>query len=226
MMTKVESATHSVNSAVRELREQVRVAVWASDPITSTGLTEMLLGTADVFVATDAFPADVDVLVFAADRVTPDVLASMNRAAAESAAPVVLVARQLERSVLLRLVECRVVAVLHRGAATGEQLADAIQVAAEGGGVLPTDLLGELLRQVENLHREVLEPHGLNSTGFTSREIDVLRLLAEGWDTEEIGKKLCYSERTVKNVVHAMTSRLNLRNRPQLVAYGVRTGAI
>ncbi|SDZ54433.1 regulatory protein, luxR family [Saccharopolyspora shandongensis] len=54
----------------------------------------------------------------------------------------------------------------------------------------------------------------------------MLRLLAEGWDTEEIGKKLCYSERTVKNVIHAMTSRLNLRNRPQLVAHGVRTGVI
>ncbi|MEV0055576.1 helix-turn-helix transcriptional regulator, partial [Saccharopolyspora shandongensis] len=86
--------------------------------------------------------------------------------------------------------------------------------------------LGELLRQVENLNHEVLEPRGLNSAGFTSREIGVLRLLAEGWDSEEIGKKLCYSERTVKNVIHAMTSRLKLRNRPQLVAHCVRTGVI
>ncbi|WP_408013465.1 response regulator transcription factor [Saccharopolyspora elongata] len=79
---------------------------------------------------------------------------------------------------------------------------------------------------MENLNREVLEPRGVNSAGFTSREIDVLRLLSEGWDTEEIGKELCYSERTVKNVIYAMTSRLNLRNRPQLVAYGVRIGLI
>ncbi|MEU5852463.1 helix-turn-helix transcriptional regulator [Saccharopolyspora shandongensis] len=215
-----------MNAAVPDPRRRVRVAVWAPDPITLTGLTEMLLGTADVFVVGDAFPADVDVLVFAADRVTPEVLASMSKAAAESAAPAVLVARQLERAVLLRVVECRVVAVLHRGVATGERLADAIRVAAEGGGVLPANLLDELLRQVENLNREVLEPRGLNSAGFTSREIGVLRLLAEGWDTEEIGKKLCYSERTVKNVIYAMTSRLNLRNRPQLVAYGVRAGMI
>ncbi|WP_235883333.1 helix-turn-helix transcriptional regulator [Saccharopolyspora elongata] len=226
MMTKVESATHTVNSAAREPGEQVRVAVWAQDPITLTGLTGMLLGTADVFVAADPFPADVDVLVFAVDRVTPEVLASMSKAASESAAPAVLVARQLERTVLLRVVECRVVAVLHRGVATGERLAEAIRVVAEGGGVLPANLLGELLRQVENLNHEVLEPRGLNSAGFTSREIGVLRLLAEGWDSEEIGKKLCYSERTVKNVIHAMTSRLKLRNRPQLVAHCVRTGVI
>ncbi|MEV0050557.1 LuxR C-terminal-related transcriptional regulator [Saccharopolyspora shandongensis] len=156
----------------------------------------MLLGTADVF---------------AADRVTPEVLASMSKAASESAAPAVLVARQLERTVLLRVVECRVVAVLHRSAATSERLVDAIRVASQGGGVLPTNLLGELLRQVENLNHEVLEPRGLNSAGFTSREIDVLRLLSEGWDTEEIGKKLCYSDRTVKNVIYVMTNRLNLR---------------
>ncbi|MGW5795599.1 helix-turn-helix transcriptional regulator [Saccharopolyspora sp. NPDC003752] len=223
-MTKTQSATHSMAATVP--RKQVRVAVWASDPITFTGLTEMLLGTADVFVATDPFPADIDVLVFAADRVTPDVLASMSKAAAESDAPAVLVARKLDRPVLLRVVECRVVAVLHRSAATSERLVDAIRVASQGGGVLPASLLGELLRQVENLNREVLEPRGVNSAGFTSREIDVLRLLAEGWDTEEIGKELCYSERTVKNVIYAMTSRLNLRNRPQLVAYGVRIGLI
>ncbi|MEV0698015.1 response regulator transcription factor [Saccharopolyspora sp. NPDC050389] len=223
MMTKVESATHS---AAQEPGEQVRVAVWASDPITSTGLTEMLVGAADVFIAADPFPADVDVLVFAADRVTPDVLASISRVAAESAAPAVLVARQLERAVLLRVVECRVVAVLHLSAATAERLLDAIRVAAEGGGEVPTNLLGESLQQTENLNREVLEPPGPNAAGFTAREIDVLRLLAEGLDTEEIGKKLCYSERTVNNVIYAMTSRLSLRNRPQLVAYGLRTGVI
>ncbi|WP_188991012.1 helix-turn-helix transcriptional regulator [Saccharopolyspora thermophila] len=224
-MTKVGSA-HSVGAAERQPGERIRVAVWASDPITRTGLTELLLGRAEVFVATDRFPSDVDVLVFAADGVTPEVMANMRKAAAESAAPAVLVARQLERSALMRAVECRVVAVLHRNTATGERLMEAIRIAADGGGALPTNLLGELLRQVENLHREVLEPRGLNSAGFTAREIDVLRLLAEGWDTEEIGKKLCYSERTVKNIIYAMTSRLNLRNRPQLVAYGLRVGVI
>ncbi|MER7016311.1 response regulator transcription factor [Saccharopolyspora sp. NPDC000359] len=226
MMTKTEPAAHPARSTEHHPGAQPRVAVWASDPITSTGLTEMLLPSAEVFVAANTFPADVDVLVFAADTVTPEVVEHMRRAAARTSAPAVLVVRQLDRSVLMRVVECRVVAVLHRNATTGERLAEAIKIASEGGGALPTNLQGELLRQLEHLHREVLEPHGLSSAGFTSREIDILRLLAEGLGTEEIGRKLCYSERTVKNVIYAMTSRLNMRNRPQLVAHCVRAGII
>ncbi|MEV5543840.1 hypothetical protein AB0L13_44240, partial [Saccharopolyspora shandongensis] len=54
LVTKAESMRRSTNAAVPDPRRQVRVAVWASDPITLTGLTEMLLGTADVFVVGDA----------------------------------------------------------------------------------------------------------------------------------------------------------------------------
>ena len=61
---------------------------------------------------------------------------------------------------------------------------------------------------------------------LTDREVDVLRLLSEGWDTAEIASKLAYSERTVKNVIHDITARLQLRNRSHAVAYAVRQGLI
>jgi DNA-binding NarL/FixJ family response regulator len=61
---------------------------------------------------------------------------------------------------------------------------------------------------------------------LTDREIKVLKLLAEGLDTAEVGRRLFYSERTVKNIVHDVTSRLNLRNRTQAVAYALRQGLI
>ncbi|MFR9727724.1 response regulator transcription factor [Saccharopolyspora sp. MS10] len=210
----------------QEPESRVRVVVWAADPITLNGLTQTLTGSLDVFVTTGELPAEVDVLVFAADRVTSEVMARMRRTAAQTTAPMVLVTSELDRSHLLGAVECRVVAVLHRSAATEERLISTIAIAARGGGMLPPNLLGDLLRQVQNLHEEVLTPRGLNSAGFNSREIDVVRLLAEGCDTEEIGNRLCYSERTVKNIIHALTSRLDLRNRPQLVAYGLRAGII
>jgi DNA-binding NarL/FixJ family response regulator len=66
----------------------------------------------------------------------------------------------------------------------------------------------------------------LSLTGFSGRELDVLRLLSEGWDTAEIAEKLAYSERTVKNVIHDITTRLQLRNRSHAVAYAVRQGLI
>ncbi|MBQ6642291.1 MAG: helix-turn-helix transcriptional regulator, partial [Saccharopolyspora sp.] len=95
-----------------------------------------------------------------------------------------------------------------------------------GGGVLPPNLLGELLRQVQELQRDVLAPRGLDSVGLTAREVEVVRLLAEGCDTEEIGSRLSYSERTVKNIVRAMMRNLDVRNRPQLVAHALRCGLI
>jgi DNA-binding NarL/FixJ family response regulator len=61
---------------------------------------------------------------------------------------------------------------------------------------------------------------------LTDREIKVLKLLADGQDTAEVGRRLFYSERTVKNIVHDVTSRLNLRNRTQAVAYALRQGLI
>ena len=61
---------------------------------------------------------------------------------------------------------------------------------------------------------------------LSSREADVLRLVAEGRDTSEIAEELCYSERTVKNVLHDLTTRLQLRNRTHAVAYALREGLI
>ena len=63
-------------------------------------------------------------------------------------------------------------------------------------------------------------------SGLAEREIEVLRLLSEGFDTVEIAAKLCYSERTVKNVIHDVTSRLGLRNRSHAVSYAIRNGLI
>jgi DNA-binding CsgD family transcriptional regulator len=56
--------------------------------------------------------------------------------------------------------------------------------------------------------------------------VEVLRLLADGLDTVEIADRLNYSERTIKNVLHAMMTRLNLRNRSHAVAFGLRCGAL
>jgi DNA-binding NarL/FixJ family response regulator len=54
----------------------------------------------------------------------------------------------------------------------------------------------------------------------------VLRLVADGHATSHIARELSYSERTVKNIIHDVTTRLQLRNRAQAVAYAVREGLI
>ncbi len=58
------------------------------------------------------------------------------------------------------------------------------------------------------------------------RERNVLELLADGYTTREIAQRMAYSERTIKNILQAVTSRLKVRNRTQAVAYAVRNGWI
>ncbi|MER6760956.1 MULTISPECIES: response regulator transcription factor [Amycolatopsis] len=163
----------------------------------------------------------------AADAITAEIMAMLRGATTDNPQlRVVLITNELKESDLLTAIECRVVAVLPRSAATGERLLTAVVAASKGCGMLPSDLLGTLLNQVERLQREVLAAHGLTAPGLAPREVDVLKLMAEGADTAEIAATLCYSERTVKNVICAMMSRLNLKNRPHAVAFAMRAGII
>jgi DNA-binding CsgD family transcriptional regulator len=83
-----------------------------------------------------------------------------------------------------------------------------------------------LLREFTHLQQTVLAPRGLTASGLDAREVDVLRLIADGLDTAEIADRMKYSERTVKNILYAMMTRLNLRNRSHAVAYAMRSGII
>ncbi|GAA0473179.1 helix-turn-helix transcriptional regulator [Paractinoplanes deccanensis] len=206
--------------------EQIRVAVQATDPLSHAGLAALLQFRGDLTVLRNTQRADADVLVVAAERLSTEVVAGLRRATGETTAPVVLVVQEIDESELLTAVECRVVAILPRTAVNADRLAHSVRAAASGGGVMPPNLIGELLKHVERMQRDVLAPSGLNASGLSPREIDVLRLMADGFDTNEIAGKLCYSERTVKNVIYGVTHRLKLRNRSHAVAYALRAGMI
>jgi DNA-binding NarL/FixJ family response regulator len=201
--------------------ERVRVVVQAPDPISAAGVASCFRARVDFDVVPVEYRSDADVAVVVVGAFTPGVVAALRRAAAELGTPVVLVVDGISRGELLTAVECRVVAVVPRAAATSERLQRAVEVAFTGGGVLPVNLVGELIRHVEEMQREVG-----SSNCLTDREIDVVRLLADGLDTLGIARELSLSERTVKNVISGMTTRLNLRNRSHAVAYAMRAGVI
>jgi DNA-binding NarL/FixJ family response regulator len=202
------------------------VAVYATDPITAAGVVSYLDRQGDFLVVPVGADARPDVVVCVTQRVTPPVLASVRRATAGRATPIVLVADDPHGGDVLGLVDSKVRAVLHRSAVTSDELAGAVRTAAAGGAVLPPDVLGALLHQVASLREAFLAPQGLTTSGLTMKEADVLRLIAEGWDGAWIADKLGYSERTITNIVHGLMSRLCLRNRWHAVAHAVRTGAI
>ncbi|WP_233159973.1 helix-turn-helix transcriptional regulator [Actinophytocola xanthii] len=202
------------------------MSVHTPDVISRVGLVRYLEAHPEVEVVPAGSSASVDVVVLAPPRLTPQVLTAMRKRAALSPAPVVLLANQLSDGHLLAVVECRVVAVLPRSAASDDRLLRGVLGAAARAETMPSDLLGELITHLERLRGEGLMAKGSEAAGLNPREVDVLRLMSKGMDTAEIARELCYSERTVKNVIYGCTSRLNLRNRPHAVAYAMRAGAI
>jgi DNA-binding NarL/FixJ family response regulator len=205
--------------------EPVRVGVQAADSITHTGLTSLLRAHPEIVIVDVEELTEQDVLVVQADRMTPNVIAGL-RSGTRALVPKVLLAGELKETDVLSAAECRVVAVLLRSRTSGERLAEVVLSAASGTGLMPPDLLGQLLDCVRRLQHEVVSPDGLGAAGLSPREVEVLRLMADGRDTGEIAGQLCYSERTVKNVIYELTSRLNLRNRPHAVAYAMQAGVI
>jgi len=205
---------------------RVKVAVVASDPVSAMGITSELRLRSDILVVDRSGPDLPEVTVLVADEVDAGTLSLVRSLQREGSGRVVLVVARLDDAGLLAAVEAGACGILRRAEADPRRVADTVLAAASGDGSLPPDLLGRLLDQMSKLQRQVLAPRGLSLNGFSEREVDVLRLLSEGWDTREIAEKLCYSERTVKNVIHDITARLHLRNRSHAVAYAVRAGVI
>jgi DNA-binding NarL/FixJ family response regulator len=82
------------------------------------------------------------------------------------------------------------------------------------------------MQGLSRVSRDLLEPNGLSLSRLSTREQQVLSLVAEGHSTREVASGLHYSERTVKNVLHDVVTKLNARTRSQAVAEAVRQGLI
>ena len=203
----------------------IRVAIAASDPVSRAGLAAQLRDHRGIEVVSDA-AVDPSVVVVVADEVNDATCRELRALRASGHERLVLLVTRVDDAALLAAVEAGLSGVVRRSQATASHVADAIRASSAGEGSLPPDLLGRLLSQVGRLQRQVLHPRGLTFAGLTEREVAVLRLLAEGHDTAEVGRTLYFSERTVKNVIHDVTSRLDLRNRTHAVAYAIRQGLI
>ncbi|MFF3847227.1 LuxR C-terminal-related transcriptional regulator [Streptomyces sp. NPDC002328] len=200
------------------------VVVQASDPISHEGAVSQLRARPEIEIRDETGAGTVALLV--EDILDETSLARLRRIVRSEGGRAVLVVGTIRENELLDVIECGVGAIVWRREATAHRLVQAVQAAARGDGDLPADLLGRLISQVGTLHRGAANRAGAPSLGLAPREVDVLRLVAEGLDTGEIASKLSYSERTVKNVMHGLTTRLHLRNRAHAVAYALREGYI
>lgn len=121
---------------------------------------------------------------------------------------------------VLGALQAGAVGYLRKDTLTIESLGAAVTAACNGAGVMESELLGNLLRGLSP------EPSRPTATRLTDREQQVLALIADGHPTREVAQQLSYSERTVKNVLHDVVTKLNARSRSQAVAFAVREGLI
>jgi DNA-binding NarL/FixJ family response regulator len=207
--------------------DQTPVVLHATDVITRAGVLAGLRSRPEVRVIDDDADADERTVVLVVAEAWDEPARQLfRRLQMQGRHSVVLVAGDMNDADLLEVVSIGVSAVIRRAEATPDTLVRLIKATSAGEGTLPPDLLGRLLNRVSRLQRHVLEPRGLHLAGITNRETEVLRLVASGLSTKEIADKLCYSQRTVKSILHDVTNRFQLRNRSHAVAYALREGLI
>jgi DNA-binding NarL/FixJ family response regulator len=106
-----------------------------------------------------------------------------------------------------------------------EALVEAIESVVDGGAVVSPRMGAKLFETVAQLlrHREIASTRKPQLTG---RELEVLRLIADGMTSREIGDKLFISENTVKNHVRNILDKLGLHSRNEAVLYALREDLI
>ncbi len=207
------------------LERPLTVALRADDPMTADGAAAYFQsGRHQVRLLPVHLQEQFEVLLILVGEVSDETLSWMRRAAVRSSdtpARIVLVADSITESQLLRAVGYGLTSFLQRQQAGFAQVLRAVVNCRDGRAELPDTVIASLVQQLRTAQQGHRGPGGL-----TPREAEVLRHLADGLDTSEIASKLSYSERTIKNIIHGLISRLGLRNRTHAVAHGIRSGLI
>lgn len=223
----VDSVTAVDIAAVADGR--VRIAVISGDPLTADGVAAYLRARHEVRVMPHGKHQNADIVLVLATDVTEETLGWMQTVHEQStnaSMRIVLVATSLREQHLTRAIGYGLASVLPRQETGYDKIVRAVVDTHHGRPHMPERVVGWLVEQNRTVQRDVLAPRGLTAAGLETREVDVLKLLADGMDTGEIAATLNYSERTIKNVLHGLMSRLDLRNRSHAVAYALRAGAL
>jgi NarL family two-component system response regulator LiaR len=101
-----------------------------------------------------------------------------------------------------------------------EELAEAVRAAARGEAVLHPHVATRVMQELRGARRDVPNPFA----ELTDRELEVLRLIAEGMSNAQIAEQLVLSQKTVKGYVSNILSKLYLADRTQVAVFAWREG--
>jgi len=209
----------------------IRVLIGARSEVARAGLASLL--TADpMFQVVGTFSID-DALTRVEDLQPEIVLLDLDSPSDESLSAAIQSGGALVNSSVMILTEdpeSLAVDVLGSGLrailpryATPEEIIAAIQAAATGLVALHPEVFDSMLSRIRPGQQSELDPSGQI---LTPREIEVLRMIAEGLGNKEIASKLSISDHTVKFHISSIFAKLSASNRAEAVTLGIRHGLI
>ena len=102
-----------------------------------------------------------------------------------------------------------------------EELFKAIKTVANGESMIHPTIATKVLNRFVMISRKMRE-----SSGFSSREIEVLQLMAKGFSNKDIAASLFFSESTVKTHIQNIFHRLRVNDRTEAVIEAIKQGII
>jgi len=136
-------------------------------------------------------------------------------------AKVIVLSSFHEDSHVLRAIKAGVLSYLLKDVAA-EELVSAIRKAARGEAVLNSRVASQIMGAITGGDRPVANA----LAELTTREIEVLRMIAQGLSNQRIADQLVLSEKTVKTHVSSILMKLNVGDRTQAAAIAWRTGLV
>jgi DNA-binding NarL/FixJ family response regulator len=103
-----------------------------------------------------------------------------------------------------------------------DEVADAIRSVSAGQSRLSPSMAAKLLQEFAAMSKRAAEARQLPAPRLTDREMEVLRLVAQGLNNRDIARDLFISENTVKNHIRNILEKLHLHSRMEAVVYAVR----
>ena len=220
----------TTQSAARDEQAKIRVLVVDDQELFRRGLTMLLSVENDIEVVGEA--SDGSSAATLACDTAPDVILMDVRmpkqtgieacVAMKDAAPqarIIMLTASDEEADLYEAVKNGASGYLLKDSSIDE-VAQAVRVVADGQSLISPSMAIKLLDEFKQMSRS--DRTAVPTPRLTERELEVLRLVAQGLNNREIAKQLFISENTVKNHVRNILEKLQLHSRMEAVMYAVR----